>query len=132
MKNINISNIPQSEEIQAFVQFKIMEWTAEKALNSLENPVDIVEARVKLAEIISSNGKFKNYLPLTDDVLDRVLALAFHENKEINKALEIFIRRHTSHIAKAKIDAVMGLWNIANNPTYVPENKIDYPDEKIA
>ena len=132
MKNINISNIPQSEEIQAFVQFKIMEWTAEKALNSLENPVDIVEARVKLAEIISSNGKFKNYLPLTDDVLDRVLALAFHENKEINKALEIFIRRHTSDIAKAKIDAVMGLWNIANNPAYVPENKIDYPDEKIA
>ena len=130
MKNINVSNISQSQEIEAFVQFKIMEGMSEKLLSSLENPVDIIDARNSLRKIISENKRYREYLPLTDDVLDKILALAFYEDKEIDKVLEIFIRKHASDIAKAKIDTVMKLWIIANNPTYINKNEIDYSDKE--
>ena len=124
MRNINISNIPKSQEIQAYVQFKIMEWTAKKVLDSLGNPVDIVEARLKLAEIISTKWKYKKYFPLTDDILDKILAVSFKENINITKAIDLFIRKHTANIAKAKIDSVISLWNLANKG-YRSVNKID-------
>ncbi len=124
MKNMKISEIIQNN-YEVFVQFKIMEWTDKKVLESLENPLDVTEARKNLTLIISKNRKFKNYIPLENTVIDKILAKAFTEKKEILKIIEDFIRKNASLSAKTKIEAVMVLWDIANN-WYIPISKIDY------
>jgi hypothetical protein len=50
-------------------------------LESLNNPVDIVEARSVLSQLILEKHKnFLNYFPLEDSILDKVLVFAFEKN----------------------------------------------------
>ena len=134
MKNINTTKIWENFDVSAMVQFLIMEGKASRTLESLQNPVDIVEARLNLAKIIQENDKFKKFLKLDDKILDKVLLFAFNSNLKINEALERFIRKNTSIIAGAKINVVMVLGSRANN-SYNPVNNIDFNkeiDEKVA
>ena len=134
MKNINTTKIWENFDVSAMVQFLIMEGKADKTLESLKNPVDIVEARSNLAKFIQENNRFKKFLKLNDKILDRVLLFAFNSNLDINDALEKFIRKNTPANAAAKIDTVMILGFIANN-SYKPVNNIDFDkeiDERIA
>ena len=123
MKNLNTTKIDKEVDIVSMVQFKVMEGKADKALESLNNPVDIVEARANLVKVISKDSKLKKYIPLQTDALDKILFLAFKENLEIAQALDLFIRKNTSLIASARIDTVMLLGKVANNPSYDPEIK---------
>ena len=115
MKNINTTKIWENHDVSAMIQFLIMEGKANKTLESLQNPVDIVEARLNLAKIIQKNNKFKEFLKLNDEILDKVLLFALNNNLSIVEALERFVRKNTSVIAKTKIDTVMILGSIANN-----------------
>ena len=115
MKNINTTKIWENFDVSAMIQFLIMEGKANKTLESLQNPVDIVEARLNLAKIIQKNNKFKEFLKLNDEILDKVLLFALNNNLSIVEALERFVRKNTSVIAKTKIDTVMILGSIANN-----------------
>ena len=115
MKNINTTKIWENFDVSAMIQFLIMEGKANKTLESLQNPVDIVEARLNLAKIIQKNNKFKEFLKLNDEILDKVLLFALNNNLSIVEALERFVRKNTSVIAKTKIDTVMILGWIANN-----------------
>jgi len=120
MKNINVSSVTDKQEpVDVIVQFKITEWSAKKTLESLNNPVDIVEARSVLSQLILEKHKnFLNYFPLEDSILDKVLVFAFEKNISVWKAIDLFIRQKSPNIAKAKIDTIMELGKIANNPSY--------------
>ena len=124
MKNINTNKIWSDFDRSAMVQFKIMEWKSENTLQSLKNPVDIVEARSSLSKYIIEVDKFKKYIPLDDKVLDNVLLVSFNQNLDIDEGIDLFIRKNTSLISATRIDAVMVLWKIANNPSYEPESKL--------
>jgi len=123
MKHINTNKIWNNFDVPSMVQFKVMEWKSSNTLESLNNPVDIVEARANLIKIILQDTRFKKYISLQTDVLDKILFLGFDENLRIEEAIDLFIRKNTSLIASVRIDAVLILGKLANRPSYEPEVK---------
>ena len=134
MKNINTTKINEEQNDKiAFVALKIADWKNEKALKSLWNPNDIVEAKANLVKIMMWNSKYKYDLVINDWVLNNILYLIFEKNIDVNSAIETFKRQKSPIKAEAQVNSVVLLWEIANN-TYRPENKVDYSwfDEAVA
>jgi len=131
MKNLNTTKIDKEVDIVSMVQFKVMEGKADKALESLNNPVDIVEARANLVKVISKDSKLKKYIPLQTDVLDKILFLAFKENLEISQVLDLFVRKNTPLITLINLAADEALANAANRPANDPRYEPEIKNSKF-
>ena len=132
MKNINVSKITaKPEEIESFVQFEIAKWEKLNALNSLENPNDITQAREFLQKFVEKNYKYYAYIGNIPELLDKVLYIMFAYDKKIEDALDFFLKKNTSVSAKSKVDAMIIIWEYANK-AYKPMNNGSFKTKKIA
>jgi len=114
MKNINKLNI-ENWKFKSLVEYLILKWKAWQTLESLWQPETANQAKEKLVDIINKENKYKNLIPLEDNVLFKILFEAFSTDKSIENQLSIFLRQISSKIAWTRVKTGFVVWEIANN-----------------
>ena len=131
MKNINVSSLDKKENPQSFVEFQIMDWRNDHVLKSLNNPETSEEAANYVKNILQKKTKYVNNIPLDDEIIYKIIAEAFLNNRKIEEQLSIFQQQITSKIAWARVETGSVVALYAYN-TYKPANNVDYWKEKAA
>ena len=131
MKNINISNLDLINNPQSFVEYEIMNWENKEVLSSLDNPETSEDALKIVSQIIDKKTKFSNNIPLEDNVIYRIIAEAFLNNRKIEDQLNIFYQQISPKVAQARVEAWFVVWAYANR-AYKPENNINFDSQKVA
>ena len=130
MKNINVSSLT-NENPQSYVEFQIMNWTNEYVLKSLNNPETSEEAANYVKRLLKKKTKYVNNIPFDDEIIYKIIAEAFLNNKKIQDQLSIFYQQNSPKIAKTRVEVGSVVALYAYN-AYKPVNNIDYEKENVA
>jgi len=138
MKGFAITSLRNEEPIDVMVQYELNLKKSSKAIESLDRPNDVVEARANL--VAKYKNELKKYIfgengEIIKKVLDAIILKALQKNLSVKEVIVRYSeidKKPSKEKPQLQVATVWELWKIANNPAYVPENKIDYPDEKVA
>lgn len=123
MKNINKLNI-ENWDFKSHIEYFIAKWDSSETLQSLWQPETALQAKENLKEIIMVEKKYRDVIPLDDEILYKILFQAFSENRSIENQLNIFLRQISPKIASTRVETWFIVWQIANN-AYKPVSKKD-------
>jgi len=132
MKIKNIDTINWFENKEAYIQYLLMNddiSKIQKTLDSLDNPVSVVEALKNANNLLENNSKLSYILSNVnkedrDTIVLNILLNSFLNNNSFDKELELFLRKKSPVIAWAKVETGMTIAKFAHW-TYKPETEVD-------
>jgi len=129
MKNIIRKNVNEIDNPISYVEYEIMKWENEKVLRSLNNPETLQDAINHLKIVLEK--KYKNIIPVDNEqVLSKIIAQAFQNNRKIEDELSIFAQQISPQIAQTKVETWFVVAQFALD-AYKPINNIDYPENDL-
>ncbi len=114
MLNINKSNIKKGN-FQSHVEYLMLKWKSPETLTSLWWVETSQQALEVVYSLVNKENKYKNIIPLEENVLYKLLFDALSSNRSLENQISIFSRQISSKIAWAKVEVWFIVWEIANN-----------------
>lgn len=129
MKNINKLNPKDLPDFKPHIEYFILNQNSPNTLESLWYPETALQAEGNLKEIILSNPKYRNVIPLDDETLYKILFQAFSKNRSIENQLDIFLKQISPIIASTRVKTWFIVWKRGNR-AYNPVNNKGYTPDK--